>query len=371
MSASRWARGIAVSAAVVLVGTACGQGATQEPPPQETARADTPAPAGPVSGKMVLFAYEDTLEPFIIDPFQAANPDLEVEGVSFGDASDTVTKLRGGFQADVVETCAGEMDLLLRGGFLKPIDTGRVEGWDSLYAFMKDGQGVQVGGTYYMVPTQGGIDGIVYNADVIPQGLTGYRDLFEGDWEGQIALENDPTDSFPMVAAALGYPDVFNLNSEQLATIRDYLIASDRVRTVFEEDAQLINLMQQGEVHAVQAGPELVRILNREGGNFAFVTPEEGTVSWVCGLSISANVQNEDAAYAFINYMLEPETQNVVAEELEYWGSNPALLEVADPKTIETLQLDEAEAIAGNTIPEVIPENIDEWDDAWRQYLAS
>jgi spermidine/putrescine transport system substrate-binding protein len=366
---TRWWRVAAGAFALVLGVAACGGGEEEQP---AAAGGGAQASDGPVSGEVVIFAYEDTLFDYIQNPFKQANPELEVRGVAFGDASDTVTKLRGGFQADVVETCAGEMDLLIRGGFLQPIDTSRVEVWDQLYPFMKDGQGVEVDGEFWMAPTQGGIDGIVYNADTIPEGtITGYETLFEGDWEGQIALENDPTDSMTMVAAALGYPDVFHLTSEQITEVRDYLVNTDRVRTVFDEDAQLINLMDQGEVQAVQAGPELVRTLNKEGGNFRFVTPEEGSVSWVCGLSVSENAQNVDAAYAFIDYMLEPETQNVVAEELEYWGSNPELLDVAGPKTIKHLQLDEAETVVETSIPEVIPENIDEWEDAWRQYLAS
>lgn len=357
--------------ALVLVAAACGgDEETPETGPTGSAGGGTGEPV--VEGELTIFAYEDTLFDFIQDPFQARYPDLTVEGVPFGDASDTVTRLRGGFQADVVETCAGEMNLLIRGELLQPIDPSRIEVWDELYPFMKEGIDVQVDGEFWMAPTQGGIDGIVYNADRIPEGtITGYQTLFEGDWEGQIALENDSTDSMPMVAAALGFPDVFNLTSEQITQIRDYLISSDRVRTVFDEDAQLINLMEQEEVLAVQAGPELVRVLNREGGNFRFVTPEEGPVSWVCGLSISANAENVDAAYAFINYMLEPETQNVVAEELEYWGSNPAILDVASEATIENLQLDDAETVITSAVPESTPENIDEWEDAWRQYLAS
>ncbi|MEX0754523.1 MAG: extracellular solute-binding protein [Actinomycetota bacterium] len=357
-----------IALALALTMGACGGDDDDEP----TDAGTSAAPAGPLTGEVTIFAYEDTLFPFIQEPFQEANPDLEVNGVAFGDASDTVTKLRGGFQADVVETCAGEMNQLIQGELLQPIDTSRIETWDQIYAFMKDGVDVEVDGEFWMAPTQGGIDGIVYNADRIPEGtITGYQTLFEGDWEGQIALENDSTDSMPMVAAALGFENVFDLTSEQIEQVRDYLINSDRVRTVFDEDAQLINLMEQEEILAVQAGPELVRVLNKEGGNFAFVTPEEGSVSWVCGLSISENAENLDASYAFINHMLDPEIQNSVAEELEYWGSNPAILDVASQKTIDNLRLDEAEDVISTAVPETTPENIDEWEDAWRQYLAS
>jgi spermidine/putrescine-binding protein len=364
-----WRTGVA-AIALMLVAAACGGG--DDSPASDGTTPPTGGTEAPVEGEVTIFAYEDTLFPFIQEPFQERYPDLTVNGVAFGDASDTVTKLRGGFQADVVETCAGEMRLLIGGELLQPIDPSRIEAWDELYPFMKEGVDVQVDGQFWMAPTQGGIDGIVYNADRISEGtITGYRTLFEGDWEGQIALENDSTDSMPMVAAALGFEDVFNLTSEQLTQIRDYLISSDRVRTVFDEDAQLINLMEQEEILAVQAGPELVRVLNEEGGNFRFVTPEEGPVSWVCGLSVSANAENVDAAYAFVNYMLEPETQTAVAEELEYWGSNPAILDVADDETIENLQLDDAETVITSAVPESTPENVDEWEDAWRQYLAS
>ena len=80
----------------VLVFSLAACGGDQEAPPAPTSAASDAAAQGPVDGEVVIFSYEDTLEDFIQQPFREANPDLEVTGAPFGNAGQTVTKLRGG-----------------------------------------------------------------------------------------------------------------------------------------------------------------------------------------------------------------------------------------------------------------------------------
>jgi spermidine/putrescine transport system substrate-binding protein len=358
---------LAVMVVFALAAAACGGDAdpTQETPGEPT----TPVAPEDISGTLRVFTYDDSLAKWIVEPFQEMYPNIQLEGSAFADSP--LNKLRGGFEADVIETCAGEMRLLLQGEYLAPIDTSRIPEWDNLYPYMKNAPEVQVDGQVFEVPSQGGIDGIIYNRDVIPDGtISGYADLFAGDWEGYIGVDDDPTDVIPMAALALGYSDIWNLTSAQLQEIHDYLDETGRIRTTVETDADQINLMLSEEIHALQSGPELATTLNAEGGNFGFVVPEEGVLSWVCGMSLSSDAENIDAAYAWINYFADPDLQLTVAERYEYWPSHPSVLDAASEELRERVQLDAAEGLADETIIEDTPENLDEWEDTWRQFLS-
>ncbi len=48
----------------------------------------------------------------MLDPFREANPDLELKTASFNSNKAAAAKLAGGFEADVVEVCADEMEPL-------------------------------------------------------------------------------------------------------------------------------------------------------------------------------------------------------------------------------------------------------------------
>lgn len=378
MKSTRWMRLTALASAVVLVLAACGgdEGGGSDTTAGEGADT-TAAGAGDVSGTVVFFAYEDSFLPEALDPFREAHPDLAVETPAFADEDETETKLRAGFEADVVEMCAGEVGDMVSGGLLAPIDTARIDDWDRILPIFRDGLGtVDDEGNAYMVPLQGGVAGIVYNTDLIPDGIASYDELFFGDWEGTISVSTDEVNTIGDMLLALGYgPDIFDVTDEQVTEAVDALIElkqDGRIRTIFESDTDVLNLLATEEVAATAHGfPALQKRLTDEGVNAEYVSPEEGEVSWNCGHGISANAPNEAAAYALINHYMTPDVQIAFAEIEEYLASNERTLEEGDPEVVEAAGLRApAEGFEG-TIYEADPENREFWQDEWRRFLSS
>ena len=92
----------------------------------------------PPSGTVTLFGYEDNFVPEVIDPFLEANPDLDVRTAVFRNNDEAVTKLQNGFQADVINVCTEETQRMVDLGLLQPIDTSRIEAWDTLFPSLKE-----------------------------------------------------------------------------------------------------------------------------------------------------------------------------------------------------------------------------------------
>ena len=105
-----------------------------------------------------MFAYEDSVTPEMIDPVTEANPDLKIETATFDSNEEAAAKLAGGFQADVVEVCADEMQPLLDQSLIRPLDPKGITSWDDL-AFT-NADGIVLDGKQYGVPLSAGLEGL-------------------------------------------------------------------------------------------------------------------------------------------------------------------------------------------------------------------
>jgi spermidine/putrescine transport system substrate-binding protein len=350
---------------VALIGTSCSDGG-DDPGPSAGASA-----GGKPTGTVTLFGYEDNFVPEVIDPFLERYPDLDVQTAVFASNDEAVTKLQSGFQADVINVCTEETGRMVALGLLQPIDTSRIEAWDTLFPALKEQPGVVIDGEVYMIPNVGGTSGVIYNPDEVPQGIDSYRDLFEDpELAGKVTLEDSAATVIAIAAMALGHADPYALTSEDIAEIRDYLIEhKSQIRSLFKGDADFLNLYRTGEIVAGFGYHDYRAAMDREGIPVEFV-PAEGSLAWICGVGLSAQAQNVDAAYAAMNYYVSPTPQSFYAESYTYIISDQRTLDELDPALVEELGLDDPSQLDA-AIALQLPENYDEWLDAFRDFKAA
>ncbi|HEY7762729.1 MAG TPA: extracellular solute-binding protein [Actinomycetota bacterium] len=351
---------------VALVGASCSDGA-DEPEPNE----GQSTAAGEPTGTVTLFGYEDNFVPEVIDPFLAQYPDLDVQTAVFASNDEAVTKLQSGFQADVINVCTEETGRMVALGLLQPIDTSRIEAWDTLFPALKEQPGVVHDGEVYMIPNVGGTSGVIYNPDEVPQGIDSYRDLFEDpDLAGRVTLEDSAATVIAIAAMALGHADPYALTSDDIAEIRDYLIEhKSQIRSLFKGDADFLNLYRTGEIVAGFGYHDYRAAMAREDIPVEFV-PAEGSLAWICGVGLSSQAQNVDAAYAAMNYYVSPTPQSFYAESYTYIVSDQRTIDELDPALVQELGLDDPTQLDA-AIALQLPENYDEWLDAFRDFKAA
>jgi spermidine/putrescine transport system substrate-binding protein len=333
---------------------------------------DTSGDSGEVTGEIPVYGYEDVILPEVLGPFEDANPGVDVRAANFSDNDEAVAKLQGGFEADVINSCTEETARLVSLGLIQPIDTSRIEAWDTLFPQIRALDGIEIDGEVYMIPNVGGTSGIIYNPEEAGE-VTSYRALFEDPaLAGKVTLGDSPQETIPLVALALGHTDPYALDDADLQEIQDYLIEhKDQVRTLFKGDADFLNLYRTGEIVAGFGYHDYVAAMKDEGIPVA-MSNAEGSMAWVCGMSLGADIaqENLDAAYAALNYYASPQAQSFYAEEYNYVVSNQATLDELDPKLVEDLRLDQPEQLDA-AIALQIPENYDQWLEVWRAYKAA
>jgi spermidine/putrescine-binding protein len=330
-----------------------------------------PSASAAIEGPLSVFGYEDALFEDVLDPFQAAYPDVELKAAPFGSSDEAVSKLQSGFRADVIHVCTNDVERMVSLDLLQPIDTARITDWDTMIPAFRDLDSIRVDDQVYMVPTSSGFSGIVYNPDEVPQGVDSYLDLFEDPaLAGKVTLEDSPLSTFPAVALGLGYEDPFDLTGDDLERVKDYVIDhKDAIRSFWSGDSDFLNLYRSGEIVAGFGYHGHPVALKKDGMDAEFV-PGEGNVAWICGFGISSTTENLDAAYALVNWYMTPQAQEVWVDTYNFIITNQRTVDALDPKLVATLGLDDPSTLTGVIALEQ-PENYDEWLDAWREVKSA
>ena len=318
-------------------------------------------PNAEVSGTLRVFAYEDSVTPKMIDPVTDANPDLKIETATFDSNDEAAAKLAGGFEADVVEVCADEMQPLLDQNLIRPLDPKGITSWDDL-AFT-DADGIVLDGKQYGVPLSAGLEGLVYNTEEVPGGIDELTDLWDPQFTGRSTIQGSYALP-PMAEAALaiGIEDPMAMDSDELEQTKQYLIDNaDQFRTLWGSDSDLVNLFKSGEVVVAAAGPQLAQRIIDGGVPAKWAYAKDGTLSWVCGFALTSNAQNIPAAYALMNWQSSPEAQAIRAED-GYLVTNKKAIPLAPPDYEKTSGVDYVD----RAIPETHPDDYQAWVRAFQ-----
>jgi spermidine/putrescine transport system substrate-binding protein len=359
MNARRPLAAFAVLACVVAAG--CGQSAG------DTSVAPAPKdPDAPATGTLRFFAYGDTLDDKILDPFREQNPDLNLETASFNSDKAAAAKLAGGFKADVVEVCADEMQPLLARNLIRPLDPSAIADFDSL-ALSDSPEIRDDAGKVLFAPASAGPHGLIINTDEVdPSTIDSWADLFDPAYSGRAALESTPLTAIGVGAMALGMSDPMNLSPDEIEKVKSYILDHrDQFRDFAESDASMVNDFKSGEVVIADGGRGTTDAMIRDGVHAQWIAPKEGVLSWVCGLGFTSKAENIDAAYKLINYYVSPQAQ-AISGESGFVAMNPKAVPLMDPQYRET-----ADPKSLNTaIPEVTPDSADLYERAWQEVAA-
>jgi spermidine/putrescine-binding protein len=328
--------------------------------------ATAPAPEDPgasVSGTLRTFTYSDTVSPHLLDPFKEANEGLDVKTATFDSDSEAAAKLVGGFQADVVEACADEINPLSEQNLLRPLDKKALPGFDKLT--FHDAPGVvDKKGQVLFVPVSAGPQGLIVDTEKVKHVNPSWKALFEPQYKGEVAIEGDEAITpIGEAALAMGIKKPMEMTAKQIDEVTAFLKEhKGQFRSYTESDSDTINLLKSGEVVLADGGRGTAIAAEEAGIPVEWIAPKEGPLSWICGLGIPSHSANIDAAYKLINYYTSPAAQAQSAAE-GYVVTNPKALPLVSKKWKESAD----PASVENAIAEREPANYEEYVHAWQE----
>ena len=178
----------------------------------------------------------------------------------------------------------------------------------------------------YAVPYFWGTLGIGYRADLVGSDPDSWMDLFRPaeQLRGKIAMLNSQRDALGMALKALGY-SANSTDSQQVREATELLFAQKpHVKTytylVLDENSALVN----GEVAMAMLFSGDALMLQEYNDEIQYVVPREGGNIWADYLVVMQGSKNKDLAYAFIDFLNQPEHAAQLAEFVYYASPNKA-----------------------------------------------
>ena len=219
----------------------------------------------------------------------------------------------------------------------------------------------------YTVPYGAGVQTIVYNPALVETEIHGYADLWNEEFEDNLAIIANYRVIIGMALKVLGYS--YNTNDPaELAEAAELLYKlAPNIRLIKDDNLQ--DDLISGEVTAAIMYTSQVTMAKLADPELAVVYPEEGIGFGIMGMFVPSQAPNADAAYAFIDYILRPEVSARCFEYLGYYCTNKAADPLIDEAFQEFLVLPEGfETSDMEMIGNISSEAMEQQADIWTQF---
>jgi spermidine/putrescine transport system substrate-binding protein len=185
-------------------------------------------------------------------------------------------------------------------------------------------------GNTFSVPYTWGTTGLCYRSDKAPA-PTSWTDLLTPKDEMRGRLTMLATDRWLLAAGMLakGY-SVNETDPKKLDDVKSLLIEAKKGLLAYD-DTTFYSKLVSGEALMVQAWDGWCNYGITDNKDIKYVIPKEGSDLWSDTMVVVASSKNKDAAYAFINFMLDAKNGKWVAENVLYKVPNKAGMEALDP----------------------------------------
>lgn len=286
-----------------------------------------------------ILNWPNYFAPDLLAAFEAANGVRVVE--TYYESGDDRTQIlydSRGKGYDVVITDGTALEAYISQGWLAEITEDQVPNLAHIDPYWRSARPYSVP---YGVPFFWGTLGIGYRADLVPEPLTSWLQIFQpvDDLAGRIVMTYDQRDLIGMALVALGH-SVNGTDPQALAEAEGLLLHQQRfVRSYSYISLDEASAMVSGDVWAAMMYNGDALLLQEHHPDIAYSVPTEGTMLWIDYYVVLSSSSNPDLAMAFVDFMNEPEnaarqalhsyyaTPNLAAEALlpEAFLSDPAI----------------------------------------------
>jgi spermidine/putrescine transport system substrate-binding protein len=288
------------------------------------------ASAAAAQDALVISNWDGYMAPDAIEGF-AADTGLAAELVLHATNEEIMGKLvaSGGEGYDVVFVSSPFAEVLHNLGLAETLDHARLPNLQNL--FPEATQLAHDPGNQFSVPYAWGTTGLCWRTDLVTEAPDSWNDLLQPseDLAGRTTMLS--TDRWLLGAALLarGY-SVNETDPARLEEVKQDLIAAKGTLLAYD-DTTFYSKLVSGEASLVQAWDGWCNYGIAENPQIAYAVPSEGSDLWVDTMVILAGSANKDAAYAFVDWMLDADNHRWAAENILYKVPNAPAMAALDP----------------------------------------
>ncbi|GFH40055.1 ABC transporter substrate-binding protein [Pseudolactococcus insecticola] len=266
-----------------------------------------------LKNQLTIYNWGDYIDDSLLKKFEKETG-YKVNYVTFDSNEAMYTKIKqGGTTYDIAIPSEYMIDKMISENLLVKLDKKKLTGFDNIdKRFIHQSFDPE---NDYSIPYFWGTVGIVYNDKFVKQAPQHWDDLWSSDYRDNIMLVDGAREVIGMALNAqhdsLNSTDMGKLNlaynhlKELTPNVK--AIVADEIKQYMINNEAAAAVTFSGEAAEMVA----------ENKHLHYMVPSEGSNLWFDNIVIPKTAKNYAAAYAFINFMLEPKN---AAQNAEYVG---------------------------------------------------
>ena len=293
-----------------------------------------------------IYNWADYIGKSTVPAFEQATGIKVVYDTYDSDAALEAKVMAGDSGYDLVTTSTDFFSRQIKAGVYQTLDKSKLPNWKNLDPAILSLIAEFDPGNAHTVPYLRGVNGFAYNVDLIkarmPDAPVDSLDMiFKPDIVARFA---DCGVSFmdnaeDVIQLALNYlhldpntqkPEDFKAAEQLLLSVRPYVrtFDSEGFMNALPNKELCIAMSWSGDYQTALARAKAAGVAI----NLAFTVPREGANAWYDAWLIPQGAPHPEAAYRFLNYMLEPQVIAATTNDIHYGNSNTASMPFVDPK---------------------------------------
>ena len=336
------------------------------------ASSGTVTPADRSQEPLHIYTWADYANDEVYDRFtQATGIPIEVQTYDSNETMLAKLQAGGGQQFSLLYPSDYMVQQMVELDLLATLDHGQLQGLDDL-------RGPWQSPAYdpnnaHSVPLSWGTTGLIYDTTKLSPPPTDWNYLWDQQeaLAGKITLLDDMRETLGATLRALGYS--YNAtNPEQIRAAFERLQTLKPAIAVFQSfgwEDQLV----AGDLDICMTYSHIGNTLPVEYPNLRYIIPSSGSSLWTDTMVIPKAAPNPAAAYAWLNFLLEPETAAFAVERLRFATPSQAAFALLPAELQESETLFPPESVIANCegIAPLDLATADLFDRYWTELMSS
>lgn len=281
-----------------------------------------PAPTGEGSSKeLYIYTWSGYTDQDLLDRFQKETGIRAIADV-FDSNETMLSRLQagGGGAYSIIYPSDYMVQKMVELELLTSLDHSRIVGLDRLFARFQNPE--YDPGNMYSVPVSWGTTGLIYNTKKVQAAPTDWNYLWEHQQQlsKRMTLLNDVREVMGATLKMLGY-SYNSTNPQQIQEAYQKLMELKPAIASFTSDAWRPQVLSGDLLVAMCYSSDANEVMP-ENEDLQYVLPKSGSSLWMDTLVIPKTAPNPAGAYAWINFMLQPDVAAQICERLSFATPN-------------------------------------------------
>ena len=329
------------------------------------------ATAQGASNELYIYTWAGYTDPDLLDRFREETGIVVVADVyDSNEAMLNRLQAGGGGGYSIIYPSEYMVQKMVELGMLTELDRSRLQGMDRLFPRFQNP--IYDLGNAHSVPLSWGTTGLIYNKKKLQPPPEDWQYLWEHQQllSNRMTLLNDVREVIGATMKMLGYsynskkPQQIEAAYKKLAQLKPAIASftSDAWRPQILSGDLLIAMCYSSDANEVMG----------ENEDLKYVLPKSGSSLWIDTLAIPKTAPNPTGAYAWINFMLQPDIAAQVCERLSFATPNKVAFDQLPEEVKENPSLFPPESALKNCEGLAPAGNLEEvYDRYWTKLTSS